>query len=342
MVRSCSSLARLVGGLIALVVVASSCAGAEDPAIDTGTATGPAADQSAAIELVDPESAQPETTPEPVEPDPTPVPAATTSGDTGSGDTGEAGATTGDIDEQPADGPEGDEGPAAVVMPEVIETFPHDPDAFTQGFELVGDDVIFESTGLRGESSLRRVDLASGEVLQQIDVDDDLFAEGLTQVGNTLIQLTWTSGVSLWYDADSFELLRTVDYDGEGWGLCFDGDRLVMSDGSDELTFRDPETFDAMGAVSVTLDGEPVVRLNELECVNGSVYANIWQTPVIVEIDPTSGVVETIIDASSLVNQRIEGEGVLNGIAFDANSQNFLITGKNWNTVYRVEFTSTS
>jgi len=328
--RPSSVSARLWASLVAVVFLAASCAAATDTAVDVSEGLEGLAGDEPAIELVEPAASAGGTEPEPSEA-PVPTATATVEGDDQS-----------DSDEGGQDGQndQAASGPAAVLIPEVIETFPHDPDAFTQGFELIGDNVILESTGLRGQSSLRRVALASGEVLERVDVDDDLFAEGLTRVDDTLIQLTWTSGVSLWYNAETFELERTVEYDGEGWGLCFDGDRLVMSDGSDLLTFRDPDTFEALGTVAVTLDGQPVIRLNELECVNGSVWANIWQTSVIVEIDPASGVVENIIDASELVNQRSNDEGVLNGIAFDAANEDFLITGKNWNTVFRVRFVS--
>lgn len=223
------------------------------------------------------------------------------------------------------------------LIVEVIESFPHDPAAFTQGL-LVDGDVLLESTGQRYESDLRRVQPDTGDVLQIVSAPGDFFAEGLTKVGDELIQLTWRAQQALVWDATTFELKRTVGYPGEGWGLCYDGDRLVMSDGTPDLVFRVPETFDELGRVRVTFNGAEVHNLNELECVDGKVWANIWQTDLIVRIDPTTGRVEAAVDASSLQQPRTEEVSVLNGIAYDPANDSFFVTGKYWPTMYRVTF----
>lgn len=233
--------------------------------------------------------------------------------------------------------------PEATTAPEalrvhVLRTFPHARDAFTQGL-VYEHGTLYESTGLVGRSSLRRVDLETGRVLQKQDVPAPWFAEGLALVGNRLWQLTWKGGRAFEYDAQSFEHLSTHPYRGEGWGLCFDGKRLVMSDGSDYLTFRDPDTFDIEGRVRVTEIARPVERLNELECVDGSVYANVWTTNRIVRIDPQTGHVTASIDASGLLHgDDAKGVDVLNGIAYLPRSKHFLITGKLWPKMFEVVF----
>ena len=225
---------------------------------------------------------------------------------------------------------------------EVIETFPHDETAWTQGLEL-HDGAFIESTGLTraddrpGESSLRRVVPSTGEVTQIILTPNGFFAEGVTKVGDQLIQLTWQNNTAFYWDAESFELNKEVTYQGEGWGICYDGARLIMTDGSQELTFRDPATFDETGRVSVTLNGQPVGSLNEVECVNGVVWANVWLTDFIVRIYPATGEITGLVYASSL-EQTIEEANVLNGIAWDESTQSFYVTGKFWPTMYRVNF----
>ncbi len=220
----------------------------------------------------------------------------------------------------------------------MVATYPHDPEAFTQGL-VFEDGRLFESTGLRGSSTLREVDLETGTVVRSIDLDDRYFGEGLELVDDRLIQLTWQSQTAFVHDRDTFELLGTFEYPTEGWGLCRDGDRLVMSDGSPELVFRDPDTFESAGSVTVTLDGQPVEGLNELECVDGDVWANVWLTDTIVRIDPGSGTVTGVVDASELEADRpADDSGVLNGIAYDEATGRLQVTGKLWSTVYEVEF----
>lgn len=219
----------------------------------------------------------------------------------------------------------------------VLSTRPHDPGAYTQGL-LFSNGALFESTGLNGRSSLREVDPKTGKVRRRIEVPQQYFAEGLALADNRLIQLTWQNGVAFVYDPATFQKVGELRYNGEGWGLCYDGQRLVMSDGSDLLLFRDPKTFAPQGQVNVTLAGEPVYQLNELECVNGAVYANVWQTDDILRIDPSTGRVTAVIDASGLLSaQEKQQAEVLNGIAYDPAKKTFLITGKLWPKMFEVE-----
>lgn len=221
---------------------------------------------------------------------------------------------------------------------EVVATYSHDPEAFTQGLLLMGDR-IFESTGLRGRSSLREVDLATGEVRRRVDLPPTLFGEGLASVGSQLIQLTWTSGTARVYDRESFELVREHSYATQGWGLCNDGTRLVMSDGSSTLYFRDPNSFALEGQIEVLQSGQPRDRLNELECVGGKIYANVFETDWIVEIDPSTGAVTSAIDASGLLPAAERNRaGVLNGIAYRMGAGTFLLTGKLWPKMFEVQF----
>ncbi|MEM9195946.1 MAG: glutaminyl-peptide cyclotransferase [Myxococcota bacterium] len=220
---------------------------------------------------------------------------------------------------------------------ELVRTYDHDIDAFTQGL-LFHDGKLYESTGLHGQSSLRRVALESGEVERKVVLDEELFAEGLARVDDRLIQLTWREGKALVWDLETFERVGEFDYPGEGWGLCYDGERLIMSNGTDRLVFRDPETFEKLGEVTVRRAGRPVRRLNELECVDGLVYANVWTREEIARIDPNSGEVTGWIDAGGLLarEDRHGNEDVLNGIAYLPESDTFLITGKNWAKMFEV------
>jgi len=210
---------------------------------------------------------------------------------------------------------------------------PHDSAAFTQGLVLDDAGRLFESTGRYGVSSLREVEAVSGEVLRSEALPVDWFGEGLALLGDDLVQLTWKAGVAQRRYAETFELLETYRYDGQGWGLCYDGERLVMSDGSSGLTFRDAETFEVIGWVEVTLAGEPIANLNELECVEGSVWANVWMSDAIVRIDPGDGQVTGVLDLRGLIEPHpaeADRGAVLNGIAWDAVDGTFLVTGKYW------------
>ena len=227
------------------------------------------------------------------------------------------------------------------LVPVVLETWPHDPDAFTQG--LVWDDGRFlESTGRYGRSDLREVDAVSGEVLRRRPLDTREFGEGLALVGERLIQLTYREEVAHVYDRASFEPIDRFRYEGEGWGLCFDGEVLWMSDGSDRLTRRDPATFAVLGSVQVTRDGRGVARLNELACVGDHVYANVWLTTDVVRIRRSDGRIDAVIDASALVpdDERVrrDPDAVLNGIAHDAAGERYFLTGKLWDVMYVVRF----
>lgn len=229
------------------------------------------------------------------------------------------------------------------VVPErlvarVHARYPHREDAFTQG--LVWErGRLFESTGLEGRSSLREVTLATGVPLRTQPGPEDVFAEGLALVGTSLYQITWQDHVAYVYDRDTFEKRAEHRYEGEGWGLCHDGTHLVMSDGSDVLRFRDPETFSVVRTLNVTRLGRPLRMLNELECVGGDVYANVWQTEDIVRIDAETGAVEAIIDASALAREVARSPvDVLNGIAYVPERGRFLVTGKLWPTLFEVTF----
>lgn len=229
-----------------------------------------------------------------------------------------------------------------LLIPEIIESYPHDPESFTQGL-VWNDGTFYESAGLYGQSNLREVDLATGEVLRRVDLPTEFFAEGLAQVGDRLIQITWQEQTALVYDAETFELVETFNYDTEGWGLCYDGEVLYMSDGTPTLYTRDPETFELLNEVPVTFRGESILNLNELECVDGYVWGNIWQTDLIVRLDPDTGVIDRIVDAAELLtlNQRAQlGDpgAVLNGIAYDAEEEVFYLTGKLWPYLFKVRF----
>jgi len=220
----------------------------------------------------------------------------------------------------------------------VVRSYPHDPSAFTQGL-IWRDGLLYESTGLVGRSSLRKVDLTTGVVRHQVPVPTPYFAEGLADVGNRLFQLTWQHGRVFVYDKSTFGRVGELSYQGEGWGLCHDGQSLVMSDGGDRLTVRSPATFAVVRTVAVTMAGRPVARLNELECVGSDVYANVWTTDTIVRIEMKTGRVTAQIDAAGLLTPAERaGTDVLNGIAYDPADQTFLITGKLWPRVFRVQF----
>lgn len=219
----------------------------------------------------------------------------------------------------------------------VVAKYPHAPDAFTQGL-IWHDGAMYESTGRYGKSSLRRVRLEDGEILAERSLDSSFFAEGLAVVDDRLIQLTWRAGLALVSDLQSLEQRGTLRYPGEGWGLCFDGSALVMSDGSSILNFRDPDSMELLKEMTVWRGSRPVQKLNELECVGDDVYANIWQSDEIVRIDRSSGQVTAVIDASGLLS-RVEATraDVLNGIAYKPDTETFLLTGKLWPHVFEVE-----
>jgi glutaminyl-peptide cyclotransferase len=219
---------------------------------------------------------------------------------------------------------------------EIVNVYPHDPDAFTQGL-VYRDGYLFESTGRNGRSSLRKVRLETGEVVQRHDVDRRYFAEGLAGWGDRLVQLTYQTNVAFVYERSSFRLLKTFDYPGEGWGLTHDGRQLIMSDGTPRLRFLDPETFKETGRVLVSDPSGPVEDLNELEVVKGDVYANVWLTDRIAIITPGSGRVTGWIDLSGLLRGRnVDADAVLNGIAYDAARDRLFVTGKLWPRLFEI------
>jgi glutaminyl-peptide cyclotransferase len=221
---------------------------------------------------------------------------------------------------------------------EVVGRRPHDRSSFTEGLVLANGR-LYEGSGLRGQSQLREVDARTGAVSRSITIDSRYFGEGIAVVDDRVIQLTWQEHTALVYRLSDFRQIATFSYDTEGWGLCDDGTRLVMSDGTNRLYFRDRTTFALKGNVSVTNDGAPLDQLNELECVDGQVYANVWQTDTIARIDPSTGRVTAMIDASGLLTTtEAAGVDVLNGIAYDALTKTFLITGKFWPTLFEVRF----
>ena len=229
---------------------------------------------------------------------------------------------------------------AGSYEPRVVATFPHDASAYTQGLELV-DGVLVESTGRYEQSDRRIVELATGTVLDSADLADEFFGEGLTVVGDELFQLTWRSERFVVADVATLDEIRTGTYNGEGWGLCHDGDRFVMSDGSDILTFRDTDSFEPIARISVQREGQPIALINELECVNGQVIANVYRSDEIIVIDPDSGAVVASIDASALRPPALpldDADFALNGIAFDEATGHFYVTGKWWPVLYEVEF----
>ena len=220
----------------------------------------------------------------------------------------------------------------------IVLTYPHDPQAYTQGLVFV-DGHLYESTGLNGRSSLRMVDLETGRVLQSAAVPSQYFAEGLAPWGSTLVQLTWQSHVAFVYDRFSFRLLRTLHYDGEGWGLTEDGRSLILSDGTATLHFLDPQTLREVRHVVVKDRGAPVTELNELEYVRGQIYANVWHTDRIARISPATGQVLGWIDLTGLLapGEVSDPEAVLNGIAYDAARDRLFVTGKLWPKLFEIK-----
>ncbi|MEQ1579680.1 MAG: glutaminyl-peptide cyclotransferase [Steroidobacteraceae bacterium] len=220
---------------------------------------------------------------------------------------------------------------------EIINTYPHDPTAFTQGLVYI-DGSLYESTGLNGQSSVRKVKLETGKVLQQQSVDPRHFAEGLTEWDGKLLQLTWQSGIGFIYDRATLRLKGTFNYSGEGWGLTHDGSRLILSDGSANLRFLNPDSFREIGRVVVRDHGTPVQDLNELEFIKGEVYANVWHTNKIARISPATGEVLGWIDLTGLIAQRLlpHSEAVLNGIAYDSAHDRLFVTGKLWPRLFEI------
>ncbi len=235
--------------------------------------------------------------------------------------------------------------PVALAAPvesyRVVRTYPHDPQAFTQGL-LFADGHLYESTGQNGQSTLRMVNLETGRVEQQVPVAAQYFAEGLSTWGSTLIQLTWQSHTAFVYDRFSFRQLRTMSYPWEGWGLTNDGHSLVLSDGTATLHFVDPATMKERRHVTVRDHGKPVIELNELEYIKGQIYANVWHTDRIARISPATGKVLGWIDLSGLLpaEEKSSPEAVLNGIAYDPARNRLFVTGKLWPKLFEIQVTA--
>ncbi len=219
---------------------------------------------------------------------------------------------------------------------DIINVYPHDEDAFTQGL-IFENGVLYESTGLYGHSTLRCVELETGEILRLYALSNEFFGEGITIVDDRIIQLTWRSNRGFVYDKRSFDLLQEFSYPMEGWGITYDGNRLIMSDGTATLHFLDPETFEKVGQVEV-YEATPVTQLNELEYIHGEVYANIWQEDKIAIISIQTGQVTGWIDLSGLQDSADpDTDNVLNGIAYDSEEDRLFITGKRWPQLFEIK-----
>ncbi|WP_171036183.1 glutaminyl-peptide cyclotransferase [Maricaulis alexandrii] len=232
--------------------------------------------------------------------------------------------------------------PAQAQMParqtaQIVAEHPHDANAFTQGL-FIEDGRLFESTGRVGSSGLRRIDLDSGEVEQSVAIDPPYFGEGSTQIGDRIYMLTWRRETGFIFDAGTLEPTGRFNYDGEGWGLTQDGSSLILSDGTAELRWLDPATFEETRRVTVRLGGRPVRRLNELEWVDGEIWANIWQSDLIVRIDPETGTVTGLIDLGEVIPDAVAGslDAVPNGIAWNAETGQIYVTGKLWPALYEI------
>jgi glutamine cyclotransferase len=228
-----------------------------------------------------------------------------------------------------------------VFRVKILKKYPHDPGAFTQGLEYF-DGFLYESTGETGQSSLRKVELETGRVLQKTDLNSKYFGEGLTLFRGKIFQLTWLTQTGFVYDLRTFRKLREFQYYGEGWGLTHDGTNLILSDGTNRLRYLDPETFEVVRTLEVYAGKEAVINLNELELIGDEIYANVWHANRIARIDARTGVVRAWIDFSALAaEEQKEPEAVLNGIAFDSTRRRLFVTGKHWAHLFEVHIEET-
>jgi glutamine cyclotransferase len=220
---------------------------------------------------------------------------------------------------------------------EIVNTYPHDATAFTQGL-VYFDGLLYESTGLYGQSSVRVIDLDSGNVLEHVNISDTYFGEGMTILGDNIYQVTWKEGTGFVYSL-ALDELQSFTYHGEGWGLTHDGENLILSNGTNVLAFMDPETFEVVRTIDVIYDDAPVPDLNELEYVDGVIYANIWRLDQIIMIDPADGSTLGWIDLEGIEDSlgSVDGIDVLNGIAYNEETGRLLVTGKLWPNVFEVE-----
>lgn len=220
----------------------------------------------------------------------------------------------------------------------IINTYPHDINAFTQGL-IFHEGFLFEGTGKNGFSSISKINLEDNEVLMRKALNRRYFGEGIEVVDNKIYQLTWTSNMVFVWDKNNFEQIGTHYNASQGWGLAYDGEYLILSDGTNTLQFMDTENFVTQKRVMVTFGGNPLSNINELEYINGEIWANVWQTDVIVRINPDSGVTTSFIDLTGLSNQTQLGsnEAVLNGIAWDSENNRLFVTGKHWANLFEIE-----
>tara|TARA_B100001109_G_scaffold229189_1_gene204911 strand:- start:790 stop:1821 length:1032 start_codon:yes stop_codon:yes gene_type:complete len=221
----------------------------------------------------------------------------------------------------------------------IIKTIDHQPNSFTQGLEIK-DTRLFESTGIYGSSSLRELNISSGEVIREINFDEDIFSEGISILNDSIVMLTWREEHAKIFDIDTFELIGNYNYTGEGWGLCNNGDNFIMSNGSSKLAIRNINDFNISSLITVKENNKEISNLNELECVGDLVYANIWKENRIISINITSGIVQNSFSLESLSHNQKDADSVLNGIAFSEQDNYFLLTGKNWEKIYSIDLTS--
>lgn len=242
------------------------------------------------------------------------------------------------ISNQPSPLPDGR---ALQASYEVVNSYPHDPTSFTQGL-LWKNGGFYESTGMYDHSKLRRLEFPSGKVLKEIKLDPEIFAEGLALVDSRLIQLTWKSHRGFVYDVETFRLLQEFAYDTEGWGLTYDGKNLILSDGSSDLFYFDPQTLKPIKKLPVRMNGQPVLELNELEFIEGEIWANVWQTDLILRIDPSTGHVTSFLNLKGILapSDRKGTEDVLNGIAYDGDQKHIFVTGKLWPRIFEIRLKS--
>lgn len=231
-------------------------------------------------------------------------------------------------------------GPPARAVPyvaEIVKEYPHDEAAWTQGL-VIADGDFFESTGMEGKSTLRRFELETGKVLQTVPVDARLFGEGLTALGDRLYFVTWKTGEGFVYDRKTLKVVKTFRYSGEGWGLTTDGKQLILSDGTDNLRFIDPSTLRVTRRIKATLQGRPVQKLNELEYVDGEIWANVWYESYIIRLDPKTGRSTGWIDLTDVIQKsgRTDDDAVANGIAWDEKNQRLFVTGKHWPKLFEI------
>jgi glutaminyl-peptide cyclotransferase len=219
-----------------------------------------------------------------------------------------------------------------------VASYPHDSNAFTQGL-VWHDGGFYEGTGLEGKSQLRRVAFPSGRVEKKIDLPGNLFGEGIALVGDKIFQITWQSKIGFIYERDTLKPLRQFSYENEGWGLTYDGQFLIQSDGTSTLIYRDAQSFQTVRQMPVTMNGQPLSRLNELEWIEGEIWANVWQTDTIVRIDPATGRVKSYLDLTGLLPRRLRTgkEDVMNGIAYDSETKRLFVTGKLWPRLFEIK-----